>query len=565
MSPEALRASWQNPALRSLQSAMVVFTTASWAYKVGLAVYAYHVGGAAGVAVAALVRTLPAALFGPTVGALGDRHSRCTLMAGGSGLIAVTLAASAGCVAVGGAPGAVYALSVLYSLGSIAYRVGRSALLPALVSSPRELGAANGASTFYEGVAVFAGPVLAAGLLATGSAATVFIVSAGLTLVATLMGLRGQHVATAATAAEPEPFIDEAHASLPAAPAGKGGRAVRVALGLLATQLVASGALNVLIVVCAIDLLGLGSSGPGLLTAAYGVGSVLGGLAAGELVSSLGLGRSARAGLLLWGIPLALLAAFAEPSAAVALLALVGAGNALFAVSSETLLQRVSHDGARARTFGVLETVVKLGLALGALVAPLLIDVLGIRGALLATGAFMPAVAVLAGRHLSMLQSAAAPPQEDLELLRGLPTFAGLPTTVIERLAWNLERVPVTPGVPIVRQGDHGDRFYAIACGDLRVTIDGHECRQLGPGDGFGEIALLRDVPRTATVTPAGPAKVRALRGDDFLAVLFGHPGCADAAEAIASARLAHANPSLVPATSATRLASQMSRGEEKP
>src|SRR5262245_3731892 len=210
MSPEALRASWQNPALRSLQSAMVVFTTASWAYKVGLAVYAYHVGGAAGVAVAALVRTLPAAFFGPAVGALGDRHSRSTLMVGGNGLIAVTLAASAGCVAVGAAPGAVYALSVLYSLGSIAYRVGRSALLPALVSSPRELAAANGASTFYEGVAVFAGPVLAALLLATGTAANVFLASAALALVAMLMGLRGQHVAAATAAPEPEAFIAEA-------------------------------------------------------------------------------------------------------------------------------------------------------------------------------------------------------------------------------------------------------------------------------------------------------------------------------------------------------------------
>ena len=550
MSPEALRASWHNPALRSLQTAMVVFTTASWAYKVGLAVYAYHVGGAAGVAVAALVRTLPAALFGPAVGALGDRHSRSTLMVGGNGLIAVTLAASAGCVAVGAAPGAVYALSVLYSLGSIAYRVGRSALLPALVSSPRELAAANGASTFYEGVAVFAGPVLAAALLATGTAANVFLASAALALVAMLMGLRGQHVAAATAAPEPEAFIAEAPAAPSAAPPAKGGRAVRVALGLLAAQLVASGALNVLIVICAIDLLGLGSSGPGLLTAAYGVGGVLGGLAAGELVSSLGLGRSARAGLLLWGIPLAMIAALAEPAAAVVLLALVGAGNALFSVSSETLLQRVSHDGARARTFGVLETIVKLGLALGALVAPLLIDLLGVRGALLATGAFLPVVAVLAGRPLTMLQSAAAPPAQDLELLRGLPTFEGLPTTVIERLAWSLERVPVTAGVPIVRQGDHGDRFYAIACGELRVTINGRECRHLGAGDGFGEIALLRDVPRTATVTPVGPATVRALRGEDFLAVLCGNPACADAAEAMASARLAHAAPHLVPSPS---------------
>jgi CRP-like cAMP-binding protein len=162
-----------------------------------------------------------------------------------------------------------------------------------------------------------------------------------------------------------------------------------------------------------------------------------------------------------------------------------------------------------------------------------------------------------------MLQSAAAPPAEDLELLRGLPTFAGLPMTVIERLAWSLERVPVTPGAPIVREGDHGDRFYAIACGELRVTIDGHECRRLGAGDGFGEIALLRDVPRTATVTPLGPATVRALRGEDFLAVLCGHPACADAAEAMASARLAHAAPGFLPDPSTTPLPVHMPRGKE--
>ena len=136
--------------------------------------------------------------------------------------------------------------------------------------------------------------------------------------------------------------------------------------------------------------------------------------------------------------------------------------------------------------------------------------------------------------------------------------------TLIERLAWSLERVAVVPGVPIVRQGDRGDRFYAVADGELRVTVDDRECRVLGPGDGFGEIALLRDVPRTATVIPTGAATVRALRGDEFLAVLCGHPACADAAEAVASARLAHAAPSFIPVPSTSRAALRRPRGKEK-
>ena len=94
-------------------------------------------------------------------------------------------------------------------------------------------------------------------------------------------------------------------------------------------------------------------------------------------------------------------------------------------------------------------------------------------------------------------------------------------------------------GTEVIRQGDPGDRFYVIESGRLRVTVDGAPAGELGPGEFFGEIALLRNVPRTATVTAETESRLHALDREEFLAAVTGHAPSARAADAVVGARLA--------------------------
>ncbi len=102
---------------------------------------------------------------------------------------------------------------------------------------------------------------------------------------------------------------------------------------------------------------------------------------------------------------------------------------------------------------------------------------------------------------------------------------------MLELLAGRLTPVQTAAGEVIFSQGDHGDRYYLVSEGRVDVMIDGEHTRTLGPGEGFGEIALLRDVPRTATVTAATPIALYALERDDFLTAVTGHAESSDRAE----------------------------------
>jgi MFS family permease len=188
-------------------------------------------------------------------------------------------------------------------------------------------------------------------------------------------------------------------------------------------------------------------------------------------------------------------------------------------VSGRTLLQRVAPPEVLARAFGLLEGFSMGGLAVGAAVAPFLVETFGIGAALLIVGAALPLTLVLTIRPLLRLETVPRTPPREIRLLRAIPIFASLPSPTLERLAATLERIDAPAGAVIVRQGDAGDRFYVIDEGIVSVTIDGHAVRQLGPGDFFGEIALLRDVPRTASVAAREAVRLYALPRDAFLSV----------------------------------------------
>ena len=177
-------------------------------------------------------------------------------------------------------------------------------------------------------------------------------------------------------------------------------------------------------------------------------------------------------------------------------------------------------------------------IGIGAVLAAPIIDALGVRGALIATGASLPAIVLVLGPRLIRIDSAATAPPEEVGLLRAIPIFAALPGASLEHLASRLVPVKFDAGTEIVRQGDPGYRFYLVGEGELDVLVDGKAVASLGPGEYFGEIALLRDIARTATVVARTPVSLYGLEREDFLAAVTSHAPSSRAAEAVVRGRL---------------------------
>ena len=295
-------------------------------------------------------------------------------------------------------------------------------------------------------------------------------------------------------------------------------------MGLALAQTFSRGALTVFTVVVALDLLRTGEPGVGTLTAAIGAGAVIGSIGASLLVGSRRLAQWFGIGVALWGLPIALIPLFPSQGTALTLLACVGVGNALVDVGLFTLMARLAPDEVLARVFGLLESMVALGVGLGALVASLLVDRTSVSVALVVVGALCPILVAVAWRRLRHLDRDIGVMDEEIGLLHGVPMLKPLPLPAIEQLARGLEPVHVPAGQAVFRQGDPADRFYVIETGAADVVGDGRLITTLGPGDGFGEIGLLRRVPRTAMVRAASELQLQALRCDRFLPVVTGFP-----------------------------------------
>ena len=527
----------RNPNLRRLELAWTASIIGHWAYLVAVSVYAYGVGGEAAVGLIFLLRLIPAALLAPFAGLLADRYRREHVLLASLLVRAVLIGAAAVGVFLDARPAVVYALAVLAAIATTPFRPAQAALTPALTGSPRELTAANAVSSTVESLAAFVGPALAGLLLGVASTGTVFLVNVGLVLVASVFV-----VLLDVTQPQREP---EAQASTIASEALAGFRTIarepslRVLVGLFTAQTFVAGALAVYTVVLAIDTLDLGNAGVGYLESALGVGAIVGGVYALSLTGARRLSPAFVVGIVLWGLPLVLLGIWPTVIAALILLAAIGFGNSLVDVAMFTLVQRAVPDHILARAFGVIQMTWLAALGVGAIVAPALIDWLGMEGALIVTGAFLPVLVVITVRTLFRIDAAAVPHTDELRVLTAVPIFAPLPGTSLEHLAGRLVPLRIDPGDVIVRQGDKGDRFYIVAEGEVEVTEDGRPISELAAGGYFGEIALIRDVPRTATVVARTPVILYALERDDFLAAVTGHPVSAAAAEDVVSARLA--------------------------
>jgi hypothetical protein len=304
-----------------------------------------------------------------------------------------------------------------------------------------------------------------------------------------------------------------------------------------AVQSMVRGLLLTLIVVGSIEMLGMGDSGVGLLTAAIGIGGLTGALGALGMKGGRGLGRVFVFALAAWGFPLVLIGAIPAQVVAVAALFAVGTANAVLDVSGFTLLQRGVHDEDRVTVFAASESLWASGVLVGSLLAPLLIVAFGPRGAFLAAGAVLPLLAVFTWRPITRGSRVREDAQAQLALLRRNPLFTPLPLTALDRLAEHLSPMSFMPGDHVMREGDPGDHYFLIDQGEVDVSAGGRYLRTCGPGDGVGEIALLRRVPRTATVVAKTPVSGYAIDASTFLASISG-PAAAAAAEAVASSRL---------------------------
>jgi MFS family permease len=303
-------------------------------------------------------------------------------------------------------------------------------------------------------------------------------------------------------------------------------------------QTLLRGALVVLIAVLAVRVLGLGGSAVGWLNAAFGAGGLAGAALAAGAVRVTRLGRSFITGMVLWGVPLALLAL--SPAAALAYLALVivGVGNAVVDVSAFTLVTRLAGPGTAGKALGALEFVALAGLTAGSLLTPPLLHAAGVRGTLTLLGGGLVVIALAHAARFRRLDRAMPTPGPEAGLLYHLPMFAPLPLAVTDLLAAEAEPRQFPAGAVVMREGEPGDRFYLITDGAAAVSVRGAPKPSLRRGDCFGEIALLHGISRTATVTAEGPLHTLTLSREEFLTAVTGNSTSQAAADALAAQRL---------------------------
>jgi MFS family permease len=326
---------------------------------------------------------------------------------------------------------------------------------------------------------------------------------------------------------DPAPALDAAPASV-VRDALEGARELRrepgAALLLVVggAQYLLIGLLDVLYAVLAIELLGAGGSGVGLLSSSFGVGALVGAAGAVALAGHGRLSTAMSLSLAAAGLVLALTGTAGRLGPVLALIFACGALRSVFDVAARTLLQRAVRDDVLARVFGLQEALLMLGLAAGSAAVPLLTSAFGDRGGIVVAGGLLVAIGLGTWPWLRRIDARAVVPGPELALLRRIPIFAPLPEHVAEELSWHLVPLDVASEAVVIREGDAGDRFYVIVEGTAEVTRAGVELRILGAGDHFGEIALLRNVPRTATVRARTAMRLLALEREVFLGAVTG-------------------------------------------
>jgi MFS family permease len=537
-SARAIHSVFRNPNLRRIQLAFGASVIGRYAISLAIGLYTYHVGGVTAVAIVTTARQALAAAAAPFAGGIADRLSREHVMLASDLARFGTTAVIAVLVHEGSPAISVYVSSAVISVAGAVFRPAEASLTASVARSPGELTAANVATNAFESIGIFAGPALG-GLLIAGAGYTWAFAAISLAFAAS-----GLFVARIEDVPPREPISehegDEADSGSVRAGLSTiaGEPRLRLLFTLYGAQCFVAGALGVLEIAMALSLLDTGDAGVGLLQSASGIGAIIGAGLSVALIARARLASDLALGLVLWGAPLLVIGALPRAWVAAIALAVLGAGNSIVDIAGITLIQRTASPAVVGRVFGALESMVVAMLALGALVTPIVIHAIGIRGSLLAFGAILPILVLLSTTRLRAIDRGARIPEEQTAVLRRVPFLEALPAQTLELLASAAHPVELPAGAVLFSAGDHGDSFYALAEGTLQIELaDGVIKREEAPGY-VGEIALLHDVPRTGTVRAVSDAKLWSVGRDDFLGAVTGHSRASRRADAIVNSRV---------------------------
>jgi MFS family permease len=509
---------------------LAAFTAAS--------VYAYHAGGAGLVGLLGLAKALPGAFLVPLVTSGSDRVRREQLLVATVVPRALMLGGAAAAMTDGGHAVLVVLLVALEGGLASAFRQTQAALLPWLARTPNELTSANTAVSVIQSAAMAGGPAIAAGLLAIGTTQSAMLASFGLVAAAAVL-LGGVRPLSSQPPVRTTRRLKQLKVDMIVG--FQAGVRQRDAISLVApaaAQTFARGILNVLTVVIALDMFGLGSASVGWLAAVLGLGGLLVGPLAVILVRGRRVALSFAGGVAGWGVPMIVLAFAHAQYWPYLMFGAIGVATVFDDVGVYSSLQQVIPPRLMGRALGVRRGVLLLSMGLGSAVAPLLIHAWGARGTLLATGILLVVAAAGFVPRLRAIDHRISAPGPDSALLRQVSFLDPLPFATVEHLASELQSATYEPGDVIIREGEPGERFYVIVEGRTRASKDGQQLRVMEAGDSFGEIALLRRIPRTATITAISRVEARILAREEFLAAVIGNPESVERAEEVVSTRL---------------------------
>jgi CRP-like cAMP-binding protein len=505
----------RNVPLMRLLGGFAALNVAEWAFVTALSIFAYREGGTLAVGLIGLRLVggaASSALLAPLVA-----HRRGVL-GSVTALRALVLATAAALVKSGAGFGAALPLVVLDSVAAGPYRPAQSRLLPGLARSPAQLSLAAAEVSMVKTLGQALGALLGGVGVALVSPGKAMAGAAGLMVLAALItfGLSDERLGWV------ESSSDELALGLAAFPAVlRDATASPIVVASVLRTLV-RGLWMALLVVVALRLLDLGSSGVGLLQAAAGIGAALAVPITASLIGRPRLGLPCAVAFVFAGITVSLIGATPIGDAAIALVCVWGISMAVADATSLSLLHRLLDPGALSRAVGVMESLKLSAEGLGALLAPALVAIFGLRPALVVAGLPLPLVVMVYWPQLRLSDLLAEGRSELVALLHGLQVFRGLDMASLENVASRVRRMEVRAGTDVVTVGEPGDSYYVIETGQAEVIVGGYAVGQLGRGHGFGERALLRDSPRTATVRGLTDLSLLAIGRGDFISAATG-------------------------------------------
>ncbi len=538
--PRSAIAVLRAPALLRVLTAFFLFGVSEWATWIAILVWAFEDGGASAAGLVSVVQMVPATLAAPFAASFVERMRRDHALALGYAIQAGTRLVVAIALVMDAPTVIVYITAAAATTSIVLTRPMHHAIIPEIAETPAEITVGHSASSTIEGLSMFVGPILTGVFLAVYGPGSVFFLTCAAAAVSVFLtrSLPLRRAFERDTSAES--IVKATATGLHELRHNTGALLLTLVVG---AQWVVIGALDVLTVVFGIDVLDMGESGPGILMAAVGVGGLVGAAATVLLIGRRKLSPAVGGGMLLTGVSLVAVAFSLLPLVACLLLAISGFGKAFVDVAGRTLLHRAVRPDVLSRIFGVQESMVMGGVAVGAVVTPLLINHLGAEEAFVATGAFLVVAGMLALIQIRKLDAEALLPGPGFARLEAIPMFAALSQGTLEQLSRELGSITVAAGTDVFTQGDPGDLLYIVDRGEVSIIRNNVEINVMHAGEYFGEIALLRDIPRTATARAIDEVHLYALARDAFLQAVTGSSRSHELAHAEADRRTRNDGP----------------------